>query len=85
METYMTAKEVAAKVRLSEQTIRRYVMLGQIPFHKIIRAVRFKPSEIEKWVEERMALLQGRDINPEPELFGADEPAQATEETGGEA
>jgi excisionase family DNA binding protein len=55
METYLTAKEVAAKVQLSEQTIRRYTMLRQIPFHKIIRAVRYKPSEIEKWVEEREA------------------------------
>jgi response regulator of citrate/malate metabolism len=35
METYLTAKEVAAKVQLSEQTIRRYTMLRQIPFHKI--------------------------------------------------
>ena len=50
MDTYMTAKEVAVKVRLSEQTIRRYTMLKQIPFHKIVRAVRYKPSEIEKWV-----------------------------------
>ena len=55
MDDYMTAKEVAAKVKLSEQTIRRYTMLKQIPFHKIARAVRYKPSEIEKWVEERKA------------------------------
>ena len=53
MENYITAKEVAAMVKLTEQTIRRYVMLKQIPFHKIIRAVRFKPSEIQKWVEEK--------------------------------
>ena len=55
MENYLTGKEVAAMVRLSEQTIRRYVMLKQIPFHKIIRAVRFKPSEIQQWVEKRKA------------------------------
>ena len=53
MEMYMTTKEVAAMVHLSEQTIRRYVMLKQIPFHKLIRAVRYKPSEIQKWVEEK--------------------------------
>jgi excisionase family DNA binding protein len=52
METYLTAKEVAEKVKLSEITIRRYTMLGQIPFHRIVRAVRYKPSEIEKWIEE---------------------------------
>ena len=55
MEKYMKAKEVADMVQLSEQTIRRYVMLKLIPFHKIIRAVRFKRCEIEKWVEEREA------------------------------
>jgi len=53
MEKYMTVKEVAAMVQLAEQTIRRYVMNKEIPFHKIIRAVRFKPCEIEKWVEDR--------------------------------
>lgn len=53
MEKYMTAKEVAALVQLTEQTIRRYVMLKQIPYHKTIRAVRFKPSEIEKWMAEK--------------------------------
>jgi excisionase family DNA binding protein len=53
MENYLTAKEVAAMVQLSEMTIRRYVMKKQIPFHKIVRAVRFKPSEIQKWIEEK--------------------------------
>jgi len=55
MENYLTAKDVAGMVQLSEQTIRRYVMLKQIPYYKIIRAVRFKPSEIRKWIEEREA------------------------------
>ena len=55
MENYLTAKDVAGMVQLSEQTIRRYVMLKQIPYYKIIRAVRFKPSEIQNWIEEREA------------------------------
>jgi len=28
---------------------------GEIPFHKLSRAVRFKPSEIESWMESRKA------------------------------
>ena len=60
MEKYMTVKEVAAMVQLTEQTIRRYVMLRQIPFHKIIRAVRFKPCEIQKWVEEKKTGKKGK-------------------------
>jgi len=56
METYLTVLEVAETVKLSVQTIRRYVLNKEIPFHKINRMVRFKPSEIEKWVENRMAV-----------------------------
>jgi predicted DNA-binding transcriptional regulator AlpA len=26
---------------------------GEIPYHKLRRAVRFKPSEIESWIEDR--------------------------------
>ena len=54
MEGYLTAKEVAAFVQLSLQTIRRYTMNKKIPFHKIDRAVRYKKSEIEEWVEKGM-------------------------------
>ena len=53
METYLTVDEVAAALKLSVKTIRRYVLNKEIPYHKISRAVRFKPSEIECWVERR--------------------------------
>ena len=53
MDTYLTAFEVAELVKLSVQTIRRYTMNKDIPFHKINRAVRYKKTEIEKWVEKR--------------------------------
>ena len=70
MEQYMTVKEVAVKVQLSEQTIRRHVMNRQIPFYKVIGAVRFKPCEIEKWVEEREAGKTGeKKDNNESGLF----------------
>jgi len=52
----MTVEEVAAHLKLSVQTIRRYVHKDEIPYHKINRAVRFKPSEIESWVERRKEL-----------------------------
>jgi excisionase family DNA binding protein len=51
METYLTIAELAGMVRLSEQTIRRYVLNRTIPFHKIRKAVRFRLSEIEKWID----------------------------------
>jgi len=53
METYWKVNEVAAALQLSEQTIYRYVANGEIPFHKLNRVIRFKPSEIESWMESR--------------------------------
>jgi len=55
VDIYLTAKEVALMIKLSLQTIRRYTMNKEIPFHKINRAVRYKKSEIEIWVEKREA------------------------------
>jgi excisionase family DNA binding protein len=55
METYLTAREVALLFKFSLQTIRRYTMNREIPFHKINRAVRYKQSEIEVWFAERQA------------------------------
>ena len=57
MDTYFTADDVAEFLKLSVQTIRRYTMNKEIPFHKINRAVRYKKSEIELWVEKRDASL----------------------------
>jgi len=53
VDAYLTAYEVALFVKLSLQTIRRYTMNKEIPFHKIGRSVRYKKSEIEEWVEKR--------------------------------
>ena len=74
MDTYLTANEVAELVKLSLQTIRRYTMNKEIPFHKINRAVRYKKSEIEQWVENRKAsTAEKQDRQNEGGLFdGAD-------------
>jgi excisionase family DNA binding protein len=51
METYLTIEEVARHLKLAEQTIRRYVLNREIPFHKIKKVIRFRLSEIERWVD----------------------------------
>jgi excisionase family DNA binding protein len=51
MEIYLTIAELAGMVKLSEQTIRRYVLNRVIPYLKIRKAVRFRLSEIEKWID----------------------------------
>jgi excisionase family DNA binding protein len=55
METYWRVSDVAAAIQVSEQTVYRYVANGEIPFHKLNKAVRFKPSDIETWMESRKA------------------------------
>jgi excisionase family DNA binding protein len=52
METkLMTIRDVAEFMQLSEQTIQRYVQNREIPFHKIKKVIRFRVSEIEKWID----------------------------------
>jgi excisionase family DNA binding protein len=71
VDVYLTADEVASLLKLSVQTIRRYTMLNQIPFHKINRAVRYKKTEIELWVEKgEVAKVKEQNENFEGGLFG---------------
>jgi len=51
MEVYLTIEELAVMLKLSEQTIRRYVLNRVIPYRKIRTAIRFRLSEIEKWID----------------------------------
>jgi excisionase family DNA binding protein len=51
METYLTIAELAEYIKLSEQTVRRYVLNKTVPYRKIHKAVRFRVSEIEKWID----------------------------------
>jgi excisionase family DNA binding protein len=51
METYLTIEGLAGHLKLSEQTIRRYVLNREIPYHKIKKVIRFRLSEIETWID----------------------------------
>jgi excisionase family DNA binding protein len=51
LETYLNIKELADYLKLSEQTIRRWVLKREVPFHKIKKVIRFRLSEIEQWVD----------------------------------
>ncbi|MDR0760698.1 MAG: helix-turn-helix domain-containing protein [Treponema sp.] len=87
METYLTISEVAEAVKLSEQTIRRYVLNREIPYHKIKKVIRFKPSEVERWIENGGLDSSAKgDNEPEGDLFaGVDDvcsPPVAESEAG---
>jgi excisionase family DNA binding protein len=85
METYLTIAEMAGLVKLSEQTIRRYVLNRTIPYRKVHKAVRFRLSKIETWIDGGgiSADIAGPDV-PAGELFAEAEGEAATVTEPGE-
>jgi excisionase family DNA binding protein len=51
VETYLNIEGLAEYLKLSVQTIRRWVLNREVPFHKIKKVIRFRLSEIERWVD----------------------------------
>ena len=73
METYLTIEELAVYLKLAEQTIRRWVLNREIPFHKIRKVIRFRLSEIENWIDKGgFELLEERIEDIEGDLFSDD-------------
>ncbi|GHV93197.1 hypothetical protein AGMMS50268_37000 [Spirochaetia bacterium] len=67
LEQLLDVDDVAKLTKLSVAAIRKYVLLHQIPFHKIFKAIRFRPSEIDEWINQdgglvAMAPLEGEDL-----------------------
>jgi excisionase family DNA binding protein len=86
METYLTIEELAGHLKLAVQTLRRYVLNREIPFHKIKKVIRFRLSEIERWIDEGgPPLLATGTGGQEGGLFDdADSPDEAAEKTSDE-
>jgi len=51
----LTIEEVAKYLRVSERTVYDWAQKGEIPSGKIGTVWRFKKSEIERWVNERLS------------------------------
>jgi len=86
VETYLTIEETAKYLNYAEKTIRKWVLNREIPFHKIHKSIRFRLSEIEKWVDNDGAHKAGEENEPdEGGLFPNGENSEAGEstETGG--
>lgn len=49
-EKLWTVTDTAEFLQVSEKTVYDWVHKREIPFHKVHRLVRFKPREIEKWL-----------------------------------
>ena len=84
METYLTIEELARYLKVAEQTIRRWVLNREIPFCKIKKVIRFRLSEIEKWVDNSGALsaVKGADGSQQEE-YGVLFDETGTETGGG--
>lgn len=54
-EDILTIEEVAKYLRVSDRTVYDWAQKGEIPAGKIGTVWRFKKSEIEKWVNERLS------------------------------
>jgi excisionase family DNA binding protein len=79
-ETYLTVEEVAAYLKLADQTIRKYVLNKSIPYRKVQSSVRFRLSEIEKWIDEGGSVCPDFSANDrEGDLF-----AETEDSAGGE-
>jgi excisionase family DNA binding protein len=57
VETYFTTKELSDYLKIHEQSIRRWVLNNEIPFHRIHNVIRHRLSEIEIWVGKNKGLF----------------------------
>jgi len=65
----LTLEEVAKYLRVSERTIYDCAQKGEIPAGKIRASWRFKKSEIDKWVNDK---LSSSNLNPVPNSIQAE-------------
>ena len=50
MEPLLDINNVELITKIKKATLRRYMLLKKIPFHKVVKAIRFWASEIEAWI-----------------------------------
>ena len=53
-ENYLTLKDVAELLKLSEKTIYRLAQQGEIPAFKVGGSWRFRASDIQQWVAKQI-------------------------------
>jgi predicted DNA-binding transcriptional regulator AlpA len=83
MEELLDINDVERITKIKKATLRRYVLLKQIPFHKVVSAIRFRASEIEEWVNNNgnLAGVEPK-LLEQASLFDADNGGAAADETG---
>jgi excisionase family DNA binding protein len=59
---FLTARDVAKMLAISEKTVYSYVSRNMIPHYKIEANVRFRSLELAEWLRNHDALLLSEDI-----------------------
>jgi len=73
LETYFTTKELSEYLKIPEQSIRRWVLNDEIPFHRIHNVIRYRLSEIEVWIGKNSDKFpSGIERGNDDELFNED-------------
>ena len=83
METYLSIEGLAKYLGIAEKTVRKWVLNHEIPYHKIMKIIRFRVSEIEEWVNTSGKLNPANECEArEGGLFEEPEAQEMSEETG---
>ena len=64
----LSVRQVAARLSLSENTIRAWIFQKKIEFYKIGRSVKIDSQEIDRVLERGRREATGREPQPETEL-----------------
>jgi excisionase family DNA binding protein len=60
METLWDIGELGRLANIKVATLRKYVAQRKVPFVKVGRLVRFRPSEVEQWISQCAHAVQER-------------------------
>ena len=81
-EEYLTVAEVAANLKLNQQTVRNWIDRGELPALRVGRRVRIKRSDYERYLEEGYngtTRSEQRSAGPSGDDFWGGEPVGVAE------
>lgn len=55
--TFLTPQEVSDLLRISTQTVRRWIKEGRLPAYKVGRAWRIKEGDLNRWLNEQYTIV----------------------------
>jgi excisionase family DNA binding protein len=83
VETYLTVAEVAALLRLNQQTVRNWIDQGSLPALRVGRRVRIKRSDLDRILEDGYRGTGASTVSgPSADDFWGGEPVGSAELSG---